>query len=118
MGRSGKTRGQTPVVPKTSERDQTNNRVRLRKKFNTEVKSNPNEEATDKSKITPCACGLTNKDLERQLFMREKRLMCEAKHRSYGWSIRSGDTNTKKPYKKERQTIDEFHFQSMFGNSE
>ncbi|MNF14048.1 hypothetical protein D3C80_2161080 [compost metagenome] len=60
-------------------------------------------------------CGLTHKDVERQLFIREKRIWYEAKQRSRWDYYPSEDSNTKKPHKKDRQAIDEFYYQEMFG---
>ena len=116
--RAGKTKRQTPVVPKTSEKEQTNKKTRLRKKFNIEVKSrccNEDVSASAESKISTVG-GLTPKEIDRQMFRIEKQMNCEAKYRSWLSDYPTGDTNTKKPHKKERQAIDEFYFQKMFGD--
>jgi len=117
VSRAGKTKNRTPIVQKTSEKEQTNKKTRLRKKFNVEVKSGSNG-ADNVSKITAGVVGLTHKDIDRQMFRREKHFICEAKYRSWQADYSSRDTNTKKPHKKERQAIDEFFAQQMFGDLE
>ena len=82
-----------------------------------EMKSHCSGEIHDVNQLSSSRerSSLTDKDVERQLFIREKRLWYESKQCEYRKPLPS---NTKKPHKKERETVDEFYYQEMFGDVE
>ncbi len=109
LSRAGKTRHLTPHVPKQSEKHKRKTSLRIKcHRSCTAADQDGGEDLHNKP-------SLSAQDIERRLYIREKRWLLEQKHRE---PRTKHDTNTKKPFKKHRQPLDEFYYQEFVPQSQ
>ncbi len=113
LSRAGKTRHLTPHVPRQSEKHKK--RTSLRIKCHRSCTAADQDDGGEANLHNKSSLSLSAQDIERQLYIREKRWLLEQKHRE---PRTKHDTNTKKPFKKHRQPLDEFYYQEFVPQSQ